>query len=56
MGRLLCLLRRHSWGSIRSDEAGPFHTCTRCQKVKGSERLGPNGYDSMPPNYPGGGR
>lgn len=52
MGRLLCLVRRHDWGPVKSDEAGPYRLCTRCHKVKGSHRLGSSGYDSMPPNHP----
>jgi hypothetical protein len=52
MGRLLCLLRRHAWGPLKSDEAGPYRTCTRCDKVEGSSPLGPGGYDAMPPQPP----
>jgi hypothetical protein len=54
VGRLLCLLRRHSWGPFTSDEAGPYRTCTRCGKFWNSHRLGPDGYDRMPPTPPGG--
>ena len=54
MGRLLCFVHRHDWGVAKSDEAGPYRTCTRCDKVQGSGRLGPSGYDRMPPNSPGG--
>jgi hypothetical protein len=52
MGRLLCLLRRHAWGPVKTDEAGPYQTCTRCQKVRNSRRIGPGGYDAMPPQVP----
>ncbi len=55
MGRILCFLHRHAWGEVRHDEAGPFQTCVRCRKVRGSGRLGPGGYDAMPPQVPGGG-
>jgi hypothetical protein len=56
MGRVLCLLHRHSWGPQQVDEAGPFQTCTRCRKVRGSRKLGPDGYDRMPPPMPDGGQ
>ena len=49
MGRVLCFLRRHAWGPPKSDEAGPYRTCTRCHRVENSRRLGPGGYDGMPP-------
>ena len=52
MGRLLCLLHRHAWGAVKSDEAGPYQTCIRCNKVRNSHRLGPDGYDAMPPQVP----
>jgi hypothetical protein len=52
VGRVLCLLRRHAWGPVKSDEAGPYRTCTRCHKVSGSHPLGPDGYDGMPPTTP----
>jgi hypothetical protein len=52
MGRLLCLLHRHAWGAFKSDEAGPYRTCTRCHKFWNSRRLGPDGYDRMPPPNP----
>ena len=55
MGRILCLVHRHAWGEMKTDEAGPYQTCVRCHKVKGSGRIGPNGYDSMPPQVPSGG-
>jgi hypothetical protein len=55
MGRLLCLLHLHSWGPQQVDEAGPFRTCGRCGKVRGSHKLGPEGYDAMPPDVPGSG-
>ena len=55
MGQILCFLRRHSWGEMKVDEAGPYQTCVRCRKVKGSSRVGPSGYDSMPPQTPAAG-
>ena len=55
MGRLFCLLHLHSWGPPKQDEAGPFQTCHRCGKVRGSSKLGPDGYDAMPPEVPGAG-
>jgi hypothetical protein len=55
MGRLLCFVHRHSWGAFKTDEAGPYRTCTRCGKFWNSHKLGPGGYDGMPPNTPGGG-
>jgi hypothetical protein len=56
MGRILCVLRRHQWSAVKTDEAGPYQTCDRCQKVKGSGPLGPGGYDSMPPQVVAGGQ
>jgi hypothetical protein len=56
MGRVLCLLRRHTWSETKTDEAGPYQTCVRCHRVRGSGRTGPQGYDSMPPQVPGTGR
>jgi hypothetical protein len=56
MGRLLCLLQRHSWGPQQTDEAGPFQVCKRCRKVRGSHKLGPEGYDPMPPPMPDAGQ
>ena len=56
MGRLLCLLQRHAWGPPKQDETGPFQVCTRCGKVRGSSKVGPDGYDRMPPPLPGGGQ
>jgi hypothetical protein len=52
MGRILCLLGRHSWGPSKTDEAGPYRTCTRCGKFEKSSRIGPDGYDGMPPTTP----
>jgi hypothetical protein len=56
MGRVLCVLHLHLWGPQQVDEAGPFQTCTRCRKVRGSRKLGPDGYDRMPPPMPDGGQ
>jgi len=47
MGRVFCFVRRHNWGEVKTDEAGPYQTCSRCHKVKGSGPNGPGGYDSM---------
>jgi hypothetical protein len=52
MARLLCLLNRHAWTDVKTDEAGPYQTCTRCHKVRNSHRLGPGGYEAMPPQVP----
>ncbi len=52
MGRVLCLLHLHLWGAQQVDEAGPFQICSRCGKVRGSSKLGPDGYDPMPPTLP----
>jgi hypothetical protein len=55
MGRILCFVHRHAWGEIKTDEAGPYQSCMRCQKIKGSSGMGSNGYDSMPPQVPAAG-
>jgi hypothetical protein len=52
MGRVLCLLHLHAWGPPKVDEAGPFQTCARCGNVRGSSKVGPDGYDSQPPPMP----
>lgn len=52
IGRVLCLLHRHSWGPFQTDEEGPYRTCVRCGTFWNSHRLGPDGYDSMPPQLP----
>lgn len=56
MGRLLCLLHLHAWGPVKQDEAGPYRTCTRCGSVRGSGKLGPDGYDRIPPPMPDAGQ
>lgn len=56
MGRLLCVLHLHSWGPRQMDEAGPYQSCTRCGKIRGSSKLGPDGYDAMPPPMPDAGQ
>jgi hypothetical protein len=53
--RILCLLQLHAWGPQKMDEAGRFQTCSRCGKYRGSSKLGPDGYDAMPPEVPGSG-
>jgi hypothetical protein len=52
MKELLCVLHLHSWGPRQTDEAGPFQSCTRCGKIRGSSKLGSEGYDAMPPPMP----
>jgi hypothetical protein len=52
----MCLLHLHSWGPHQVDEAVSFQTCTRCRKVRGSSKLGPEGYDPMPPPIPDAGQ
>ena len=41
MGRLLCLLGRHSWGPFKSDEAGPVSDVHEVRQVL-----------EVPPNRP----
>lgn len=54
MGRVLCILRRHKWGQVQIDERGRFRVCDRCGKFEGSAKMGPDGYDEMPPQVIGG--
>lgn len=54
MGRVLCILRRHRRGPAQFDERGRFRICDRCGKFEGSNRMGPDGYDEMPPPVIGG--
>lgn len=54
MGRILCLLRRHKWGPLQTDERRQYRVCDRCGKFEGSSKMGPDGYDEMPPQVIGG--
>ena len=54
MGRILCFFRKHTWGPLQLDERRPYRVCDRCGRFQGSSKMGPDGYDEMPPQVIGG--
>jgi len=39
LGRFLCLVGRHRWARVRTDDGQPYRACRRCGKDKGTEAI-----------------